>query len=98
MRFRCIDGAESTRAWIVPPGDAKQVQRVGGLHVDVGERLDDHRTMDLFPFITWDRKGDGYRQFSFLWRLYRNERKAGGGRNLDLLFLPLMRSKRDSGH
>jgi hypothetical protein len=57
------------------------------------EKLDSDETLDVFPFITWDRKADGYRKFSFLWRLYRNERTAAGGRNLDLLFLPILRSR-----
>jgi len=57
------------------------------------EVLDGDESLDLVPFITWDRKKDGYRKFSFLWRFYRNERTADGGRNLDLLFIPIVRSK-----
>ena len=55
------------------------------------ERFGDDRSLDVFPFITWDSKADGYRKASFLWRLYRNERTADGGRKLDLLFIPLLR-------
>ena len=57
------------------------------------EKLDGGESLDLFPFITWDRKADGYRGASFLWRFYRNERTADGGRNVDLFFLPLLRRK-----
>ena len=34
---------------------------------------------------------DGYRKISFLWRLFRYERKPDG-KTLDLLFLPVMRT------
>jgi hypothetical protein len=57
------------------------------------ERSDGDTALDLFPFITWDKKEDGYRQFSFMWRFLRHERTEDGGRNIDLLFLPLMRKK-----
>jgi len=57
------------------------------------EWLDGDESLDVFPFITWDRKASGYRKFSFLWRLFRNERTAEGGRNLDVLFLPILRKK-----
>jgi hypothetical protein len=55
------------------------------------ERIDGDKTLDIFPAITWDSKADGYRQFSFMWRLFRIERTEDGGQNLDLLFIPLMR-------
>ncbi|MFC1806278.1 hypothetical protein ACFL09_04775, partial [Planctomycetota bacterium] len=55
------------------------------------ERLDGDRSLDAFPFITWDRKEDGSRHVSFFWRLFRNERGADGGRKLDVLFVPLVR-------
>ena len=54
---------------------------------------DGDRSLDLFPFITWDKKADGASQTSFMWRLYRNQRTKDGGRNLDLLFVPVMRAK-----
>jgi len=56
------------------------------------EREDDDKALDIFPGITWDSKADGYRQFSFLWRLFRIERTQDGDRNLDVMFLPLMRN------
>jgi hypothetical protein len=55
------------------------------------ERTNGHSTLDVFPFITVDRKDDGFRHVSFLWRFYRSERTAEGGRNLDVLFVPLLR-------
>ena len=57
------------------------------------ERQAGDSSLDLFPFITWDRKADGYRQLSFMWRLFRHELAADGGRSLDLFFLPLVRQK-----
>jgi hypothetical protein len=47
--------------------------------------------VDVFPAITYDRKTDGFKQTSFLWRLYRYERAADGSKKLDLLFIPLRR-------
>jgi hypothetical protein len=55
------------------------------------ERLDEDKSVDVFPAITWDSRADGYRQFSFIWRLFRIERTGDGRRNLDFLFIPLMR-------
>lgn len=53
----------------------------------------DHKdvSVDVFPAITYDRREDGLRQFSFLWRLVRYETSSDGKRKLDLLFLPLIR-------
>lgn len=56
------------------------------------ERNDDALSLDVFPGITWDSKDNGYSKCSFLWRMFRNERTEDGGRNLDILFIPLMRS------
>jgi hypothetical protein len=47
--------------------------------------------VDLFPAITWDRRDDGYRKTSFLWRLFRYERDAEGEKKLDILFIPIVR-------
>jgi len=57
------------------------------------ERMDSDRSLDMFPFITWDRRADGSRQFSFMWRLYRNRRTAEGKHDVDALFIPLARAK-----
>ncbi len=57
------------------------------------DQLDGDESLDVFPFITWGRKKDGYWKASFLWRFYRNERKADGTRALDLLFIPILHSK-----
>ena len=72
------------------PGTRHVRQRVL-VHLVHDERFGDDRSLDVFPFFTWDSKADGYRKASFLWRLYRNERTADGGRKLDLLFIPLLR-------
>ncbi|NQT50401.1 hypothetical protein HQ576_00025, partial [bacterium] len=55
------------------------------------ERVNDDQSLDVFPFITWDKKADGRGQFSFFWRLFRTARTANGGRKLDVLFIPLIR-------
>lgn len=56
------------------------------------ERIGDTVSVDVFPTITYDRKGDTYRKTSFLWRFFRYERDEKG-RKLDLLFVPILRSK-----
>ena len=55
------------------------------------EKLNGDESTDVFPAITWDRRKDGYRKFSFLWRLFRYERDPEKGTSLDLFFLPLRR-------
>ena len=55
------------------------------------EELDGDSSTDVFPAITWDRRKDGYRKASFLWRLFRWERDPEKGTSLDLLFVPLLR-------
>ena len=55
------------------------------------ERLNGNVSVDVFPAITYDRKTDGFKKTSFLWRLYRYEREADGSQKLDLLFIPLVR-------
>ena len=55
------------------------------------ERLNGDASLDVFPGFTYDRKADGFKQVSFLWRFFRYERDAEGGRKLDLLFIPFMR-------
>ena len=61
------------------------------------ESLDGDRSLDLFPFVTWDRKKDGSRHVSFFWRLFRAERRADGGRKLDVLFIPIVRREGKAG-
>jgi hypothetical protein len=48
-------------------------------------------SVDLFPFITYDARTDGFRKTSFLWRLYRYEKSQSGKVSFDLLFIPLRR-------
>ncbi len=55
------------------------------------ERLNGSVSVDCLPGITWDRRPDGYRKFSLLWRLIRYERRPDGHRALDLLFIPVLR-------
>jgi hypothetical protein len=57
------------------------------------ERRNDDVSIDLFPTVTYDSKTDGSRKFSFLWRFCRYERAATGSKKLDLLFVPVLRSK-----
>lgn len=47
---------------------------------------------DIFPAITIDQKENGFRKYSFLWRLFRYEKDTGNGTSkLDVLFVPLKR-------
>lgn len=55
------------------------------------EKLNGDESTDVFPAITYDRRKDGYRKVSFLWRLFRYERDPEKGTTLDVLFLPLRR-------
>ena len=55
------------------------------------ETLDGDRSIDVFPGIGIDSRKDGYRKYSFLWRLFRYERDPAKGTSLDILFLPLRR-------
>lgn len=52
---------------------------------------DGNTTTDVFPFLSFERRADGYSKTSFLWRFYRNEKKADGTREVDFLFLPVWR-------
>jgi hypothetical protein len=60
------------------------------------ERLDDAVSVDMIPAITYDRKADERRKVSFLWRAFRYER-AGTDRAVDLLFVPVWRTRWVSG-
>lgn len=55
------------------------------------EATDGDVSMDVFPFITHDRKRDGSVKTSFLWRFFRYERKPGAGTAVDFLFIPVWR-------
>ena len=56
------------------------------------EREDDRVSVDVFPSITYDRRGDEFKRVTFLWRFFRYERAPDGVR-LDLLFVPLRRPR-----
>ena len=45
--------------------------------------------MDLFPFITHDKKKNGYEKTSFLWKFYNHETDSRGRSHLDLFFIPV---------
>ncbi len=55
------------------------------------ERLNGDVSVDVFPSFTYDRKTDGFKKVSFLWRGFRYERAPGGSSKLDILFVPLKR-------
>lgn len=55
------------------------------------EKLNGDVSVDVFPAITYDRRADGFKKTSFLWRFFRYEKSPEGGRKLDLLFLPILR-------
>lgn len=54
------------------------------------ERANDSVSVDVFPGITYDRRGDAFKKVSFLWRALRYERD-GRQRDLDVLFMPFKR-------
>jgi len=56
------------------------------------ETLGADTSTDIFPAITMDKKEDGFRKYSFLWRVFRYEKKPEAGTTkLDLFFIPLKR-------
>lgn len=54
------------------------------------ERTDGDSSTDVFPAITIDRRADGFRKVSFLWRAFRYEADADH-RAVDVLFIPVWR-------
>ena len=61
------------------------------------ERRGEDVSLDVFPGVTWDSRGDGYRKASWLWRLFRWERDAEGATKVDVLFLPVWRGGGKAG-
>lgn len=55
------------------------------------EKLNGEVSVDVFPSFTYDRKLDGFKKISFLWRFFRYEHGTDGQAKLDVLFLPLRR-------
>ncbi|MGD9872910.1 MAG: hypothetical protein AB7T27_01445 [Kiritimatiellia bacterium] len=47
-------------------------------------------SVDVFPGFTYDRKGDDFRRFAWLGRMFRHERTANGVK-MDIFFIPLAR-------
>lgn len=57
------------------------------------EILGEDSSTDIFPAITIDKKENGFRKTSFLWRMFRYEKNPESGTSkLDLFFIPLKRS------
>jgi len=56
------------------------------------ERIDGDSAVEVFPAIHWSKGAAGDGQFSFFWRLFRLGHAAGGGTNLDVLFIPILRA------
>ncbi len=57
------------------------------------ETLGADSSADIFPAITIDKKENGFKKVSFLWRLFRYEKDPEKGTTeIDLLFIPLKRS------
>jgi hypothetical protein len=57
------------------------------------ERRGGNLSWDAFPAVSYDRRDDGFRRFSLLWRLFRSERGADGSAATDIFFLPVHRRK-----
>jgi hypothetical protein len=57
------------------------------------ERVNDEVSVDVFPGVTYDRRGNRFKKVSFLWRFFRYEREESGARKADALFVPVMRAK-----
>ena len=55
------------------------------------DEKDGNATTDIFPFITYDERKDGYTKTSFLWRFFRYEDDPKTGTSLDLFFIPFKR-------
>ena len=49
--------------------------------------MGDRVSVDVFPGITYDRVGKQEKHVSFLWRVFRYERK-GGRKKMHILFIP----------
>ena len=60
------------------------------------EKSEGNVSVDMFPAITYDRRTDGFKKVSFLWRFFRYERGKDGTK-LDLLFVPVMRTTAKEG-
>lgn len=57
-------------------------------HVMHYERVNDHKTLDLFPGITYDSNPGERKVFSILWRLFRYDWEKDRGTKLHLFFIP----------
>jgi hypothetical protein len=57
------------------------------------DRTGQDMAMDIFPGISVDRKGNGFKKTAFFYRLYRNEVSPDGKRKMDILFVPILRPR-----
>ena len=75
----------------IPEESHDYVRRRFLLYLYNYEKRGDEESTDIFPAISWDRRKDGYRKASFLWRVFRWERDPEKGTSIDFLFIPLWR-------
>ena len=75
--------------WLLHHKSDEKKERTAFLYYGYRSETEGDRTSrDIFPFITWDTAKDGEeRTVSFLWRLFRYERR-GDTRGGHLLFIP----------
>lgn len=57
------------------------------------EKLNGDVAVDVFPAMTYDRRVNGFKKTSFLWRVFRYEKSPEGAKKLDILFIPILRSE-----
>jgi len=56
------------------------------------EKLNGDVSVDMFPFITYDKKKDGKKHFSFMWRVFSYQKKDDGLK-VHVLFIPFGKGK-----
>jgi hypothetical protein len=56
------------------------------------ERLNGDVSVDVFPFITYDKRTDGQKSFSFMWRFLSYQKKKDGVK-VHVLFIPFGKGK-----
>ena len=57
------------------------------------EKLNGDVSVDVFPGIAYDKKKNGFKQVSWIGRLFRYVKDPEKGNKLDLFFIPVFRSK-----
>jgi hypothetical protein len=56
------------------------------------EKLNGDVSVDMFPFITYDKRTNGNKRFSFMWRLFSYQKKENGLK-VHVLFIPFGKGK-----